>query len=867
MAVAAQESHQPWARVEVEATFVPDSEQELLLTWKNVQQIELAVYAVDLMDEARSPFGLNGWMLSERLPIVHCLTYDTHTVRGEAGKAIVTLEPRLPPGAYFVSGTARGSDGVRWHAGGGVLLVSDVHIGVQTTAKAAKIFVSNVETGEPIPNARVRITTIQYTTVSTIFTQTAADGTLDMERPPKWSGTIMIAASAGSRQAYRTYHYGSYPETDAAKDWKVHGFTDRPAYRAGETVRWKIVARTGIEERWETPAGRTVEYSISGPTGARSVLAQGTATLNAFGSFWGEVVLPPHMPPGSYSIRCLENGKFAGGSPLFELEEPPPPTALSLKIVTAEGCRYVPGDRIEAFIEVRDGAGQPVAGALVEATVHDRPFAIASRAREYPSGFGRWIVPQRDYYDDQNFVKAETLRTDANGRAILGIDTFAAAKGLTYHVEARIEDAAGVEVRAGKTLNIARDAYGVVLELKRTLLGLNERAQVRFRVSDADGEPVATAGEVNVLRRRGTDWAFTDEKVLEAKVVSGAKGEAAFTFTPKRAGYYIIRWMRLDAAGAGANDRVMAEAAIWVVGPATTDLGYVPERELQIHLDRGTPRAGESLSVLLTSRSPGRWVWLTSAVESLLDLRLLHLEGTVKLVQLALDERYVPSFTFTASSVYQRELSSATNDIRVNPVERVLAVEVKPDRAEYAPGEEVTLTVTTRDHAGKPIAAEVALAVTDEAVTATREYHPLEFRHIFYNKLPPTYVGNWLSTRMWPKYVRRTAEEARDAAAAAQSVVAIPPPAAPSDPGPPREPDEPPPPYQGIFQVSMDELLSDSRSTALWTPGLVTGANGTTTIRFTLPDLRTIWRVRVRAVTAGAAFADAVAYVRSDTRP
>jgi len=856
-AIAVEDPDWPVAQVRVASIFLPESEQELLLSWRNVKLIELAVTAIDLTDDPGTRFGSTEWMVTKGRPIVRCLTYETHTAHREAGQAIVSLDPRLPPGAYIVSGTARSTAGGSAGVSTAFLLVTDAHILVQQMANSAKILVSDVETGEPIANARIRITADHPSQPATVM-RTGADGTAEIELPR--FGKRVIAASTGSRQAYLDFQFSRYEKSRPPEEWRIHASTDRPAYRAGETVRWKIIARNGSEERWETPAARRVEYKIEGPSSTRTVLAQGTATLNAFGSFWGEVVLTPELPPGDYSIVCKVDGEFAGFEVLFELEESPHP-ALSLKVVTPEGRRYLPGDPIEASIEASNAAG-PAADAEVEATVFRRPLYILGHAQK-PSPFSGWVAP-RDYYANDDILKVETLRTGADGRALLRVDT-RGSEDVTYRIEARIVDAAGEEIRSGRTLNIRRHAYAVVVEPERTVVRPNARASVRFRLSDADGRPVAAAGSVEVRRRRGNDVTWTDETVLAAKVASGATGEAAFTFTPKKAGYYTIRWTSIDAHGAGATDRITGEAAIWVAGPATTELGYAPAGGLQVHVDRNTARAGESVSVLLVTPSPGRRVLFTSAAERHLDSRLLHLAGTVKLVQLALDRRHVPNFTVAASSIFKRELSRDRQEIVVPPDERSLTVEVKADRKEYAPGDDVTLTITTRDHAGKPVAAEVALAVTDDdAVTAVRYDYSRDLRDFFYNELRPAGVG--VTGSVWSqKYARQTAEEVREAATAAYSVVAIV--RAPVVP-PARQPDESeepfPPDRGGLVLASLDEpLRSDFRSTALWTPGLVTGANGTAAVRFTLPDIATTWRVRARAATAGAAFGTAVVYVKS----
>ncbi|HYO74970.1 MAG TPA: hypothetical protein VE010_00795, partial [Thermoanaerobaculia bacterium] len=147
----------PSADMWVASPLLPESKQEFVLAWHDATRIELEAKAVDLNDDPwallQPEFG------GRRGPIVRCITYDTHTGEHRGGGAVLSFEPPLPPGAYLISGKAYGLEpgAMPGFIRGVLLLVTDAHILVQSTATAAKIFVSDVETGEPIANARVRI--------------------------------------------------------------------------------------------------------------------------------------------------------------------------------------------------------------------------------------------------------------------------------------------------------------------------------------------------------------------------------------------------------------------------------------------------------------------------------------------------------------------------------------------------------------------------------------------------------------------------------------------------------------------------------------------------------------------------------------
>ena len=100
----------------------------------------------------------------------------------------------------------------------------------------------------------------------------------------------------------------------------------------------------------------------------------------------------------------------------------------------------------------------------------------------------------------------------------------------------------------------------------------------------------------------------------------------------------------------------------------------------------------------------------------LYSYQLVHLDGTSKLIEVPVEEKYVPNIFLNAAMVSDRQLFLDTKQVVVPPVDHFLSVEVKPDRAQYQPQEEGTLNVTTRDRDGKPVAAEVALGLIDASV-------------------------------------------------------------------------------------------------------------------------------------------------------
>src|SRR6185436_12155657 len=59
------------------------------------------------------------------------------------------------------------------------------------------------------------------------------------------------------------------------------------------------------------------------------------------------------------------------------------------------------------------------------------------------------------------------------------------------------------------------------------------------------------------------------------------------------------------------------------------------------------------------------------------------------------------------------------------------------------------------------------------------------------------------------------------------------------------------------------QVRSDFRSTVLWQPDVVTGPDGTATVKISFPDSLTSWRATARAATTGHEFGIATSQART----
>jgi uncharacterized protein YfaS (alpha-2-macroglobulin family) len=939
---------EPSVGVMVGGTFLPRSEEEVALSWRNVREVELSIVPVDLPTDVRiDAHNFGSWVDSislEGRPVQRRWTYATND-RGDyaPGNDRIRITPRLEPGAYVIRATGGG------HKSSQLLLVSDANIVVHQSGRRSDVLICDAVTGQPIAGAHVRVWQQRRDAgFESREGSSNSDGLVTVTFGSGIGGSTFVAASAaGGRQAWLTTW--NYANDVPAAAWHIYAFTDRPAYRPEETVRWKFIARTRENDRWNTPAGQTLHYEIVSPR--NETISEGTATLNSFGSFWADLPLTSSMPLGAYTIRFRKTqpdnqSDYVGAAQLFRLEEYKLPEFRVEVSTPEEGGKkkqYRLGETVEATIDASYYFGGPVANAVVEAVVYSRPFNhYWAGWREYA-----WYFPVDQSYDSGQEVKREMLKTDASGRATIRIETSKDAGDTTFRIEARVTDASRREVSGQGSVRVTRQRYSVSAHPERFILHPQDKVSVDFKTLDANDQPVQVRGTVKVVRRHweeiwidpsgrelaGRDldraralisifppppsrpgaarWerkiaAYREEEITTTTLTTDAKGDASFSFTAPGEGYYLVRWSSEDrdpGRPVRARDLVSAETTVWVALNATTDLGYL-SGGLEIIADRDSFRSGQTATVMIVTPASGRWVLVTTSADGILDTQMLHLDGTVKLVEIPLDDRHTPSFFITASSISNRMMSSAMKQVVVPPVKHFINVEVKPDREQYEPRQEGSVIITTRDVDGKPVPAEVAISVADESVTAIQSDPAGDPRQFFFGAAGNYTLQATASVQM-QRYLMLGEEDGkliddrereqrmeRDdlskdkryadgvehgtvGGAAGGRMRGLDAPAAPavaqmksmavaesiSMADGKKEAKQNSSEQGGQMEV---HVRSDFSSTAFWQPDVMTGADGSARVQFKYPEALTTWRTTARAVSASTQVGMASATTRTN---
>ena len=162
--------------------------------------------------------------------------------------------------------------------------------------------------------------------------------------------------------------------------------------------------------------------------------------------------------------------------------------------------------------------------------------------------------------------------------------------------------------------------------------------------------------------------------------------------------------------------------------------------------------------------------------------------------------------------------------------DRILKLDIIPNKKEYKPRDVASYTVLARNDDGSPASgAEISLGVVDEAIYSIRPETAGNIKREFYGRrynevetsvaIRYTFTG-YSGSRPIDLALNKKAYQLAD--------------------------------FKGEAPLAEPTIRREFKDTAFWQPDVVTGADGKATIQFKLPDNLTTWRATARARSAPA---------------
>ncbi|MBD3284830.1 hypothetical protein GF359_00635 [candidate division WOR-3 bacterium] len=605
---------------------------------------------------------------------------------------------------------------------------------------------------------------------------------------------LRVLVQDGDDFAIMDRYYYYYEDEDAASGGaaKVYLHTERALYRPDQTVYFKGIARRLKKGLYRNPRPEDVEVVVTDPEGNevyRSVL-----TADDWGAFSDSLIVPGSARLGRYTLSATLDGTYH--SVQFRVEEYRKP---EFKVeVEVDKSAYVQGDEVEITVSADYFFGAPVSEGEVTLKVYRQEY------RYYWYYYSEYVDELAGKTDDEGKVKF-SYRTPENGES------------YRYVFEADVRDESR-RMESGEAGAFVAEA-GVLVRVKpaRYVVGPGEELEIKLETTDIFRDPASSRVEVEVHRRYWIHNDRKDEVVATRTLSTDRTGSAIYAYEPKDEGSYYVVARASDERGNQSRD----ERYFWVSGRG----GYYSwdSGDLQIVFDKDSYEPGEYAEALVIS--PYEGIHLVACVEAdrLYKVKSINLKGNTALIRFKVKDQYIPNAYLSVCGFYDGDFFRETAEMKVSRSDELLTVEVKPDKERYEPGEEGRFEIEVTDVKGRPVKADVSVAVVDEALHALAPDIAPSVENFFWGERSnqvSTSSSIYFSFWGYERDYYRLSEAAKDSVVLAA--------------------------YKGREEPKIREKFKDM---AYWNAFVRTNSDGYAEVSFTYPDNLTTWRATCRALS------------------
>jgi uncharacterized protein YfaS (alpha-2-macroglobulin family) len=761
---------------------------------------------------------------------------------------------QLAPGLYWLRMDSNNLYGYTYRNGTAafVLAVTSVNLTLKRVPDGALIFATDLVTGAPVGDLPVSV----YHRGDEIASgRTDADGIvrLDVDVPLD-DEFVMIEARADD--AYGAWYSRSDAELPTTRGYL---YTDRPIYRPGEPVHFRGVLRDRNDMNFTVP----IDVESVRVTVARYgfIIHEVDLPVTRLGTFSESFTIPTDAPLGDYEIsvdwgnnaftryRCYSYGEFfdeecyaSNYSALtFNVAEFRVPEFRAS--VTAERPEVLQGERASFLLNAAYYSGGALSGADVFWYYRGQPTFFRYRGE----GVYRFSDETLDS-NEFNFPSPEeniVISTDDDGNSLFTLPDLEAPlrTPVIVGVEGTISREGGAPISAGATVLIhSADVYVGVRTAAR-IVRQGESATVEVITVTPESESVperAVQVEVAEVRweripiegRFGRyNWEIREYPVTAGVITTDANGQGTFTFEPPNAGSFRVRAITMDNEGRESSATTRFFVPAQRRGAQRVYFGQ-PSDTVSIIMDKDSYRPGDVAQILIPNAYEGDVTLLiTFERANVMYHEVIQTRDESVLYELPITDELAPSFFFNVVLIKGIDADTpnpvyATGGMRLNvqPLARMLNVELTPSVRTTAPRGEVAFDVLVTDANGQPVPdAEVGLALTDQAalsllppnsISLVETFYTFEQRNVVFTTVSLLSLLDRLTDGVLPP----------EGMGGAQG----------GSPG-------------GLeFLDPRDTFIY----TPLWQPHLITDADGRATATVTMPDNLTAWTLDARVVTA-----------------
>ncbi|MEX2141126.1 MAG: MG2 domain-containing protein [Pirellulales bacterium] len=581
-----------------------------------------------------------------------------------------------------------------------LVIASDLEIIVKSSRDEVFVFAQNMLTGKPWPKARLLVSNGQQ-----VFAegQTGDDGVFKQSyKELKATEDVRIFAAADGSVASNVVSLSGLNVAQGLPD-RGYIYTDRPAYRAGQLVHVRGILRKASDDNFVIEKDK--KYALEVYDTRNRAVWQEDVKVSEYGTFRAMFTLPSTSPPGAYRIvvRDQEDKTHEGSFTVHEYRLEP----IRLAVETERKVFYR-GEEIEGKITAKFYYGAPLVGREIRYQLgSERSYTATTDA----NGEVKFKLPTRDFRETQVLPLAVSLPERSLS---ITQNFFLAAQGYTLAV------------------STLRNVYVA-----------GESFDVEVKALDAEGKPISQNVTLKLLEQTNVGGKVGEREVEQHEVITDAKdGVVRKTLKVAKGATYIVRAEGTDRF----ENAITGQHAVQISDDEDTV-------RLRILADKHLYKAGDTAAVQIHWREEPALALVTYQGAKVLDYKLVELKQGANKLSVPMSARLAPNFELSvivmtdtrapkkdgnaaadATAVKTTGVSpkkpivrfhTASSEFRVT---RDLKVTMETKRKAGAkgplrPGEELELVIKATDPQGKPVVAELSVAMVEQSLLAMFSSH------------------------------------------------------------------------------------------------------------------------------------------------
>ncbi len=662
-----------------------------------------------------------------------------------------------------------------------LFVVSKSALAVKFNTKEMLVWSTNLSKGEPVKDMKISVLGIGGNATSDAsglaritLADTDADGGYRdyLIFGETADGDISFAHSTWS-EGIAPWNFGINSES-IAPEYYGYVYTDRPIYRPDQEVFFKGIVRQEKQDKFRLPTAKTVQVTIDDPLGNRVLTKD--LPLSSNGTFSGSLKLGKNINSGDYYMRAMLTDvtgpewlrQFTSSFRVYEYRKP----EYKLDLIT-DRPEYVNGEQAKVTVNAGYFFGAPLPKAKVSWNLQAKDYYFILPEELAGKLAGSWFSFASEglfcYWgcqSDSRVVSQGEVQTDEKGNAqiVLPLNLNDQKISQIYTLEVRVQDANNQGVSSRISIPVHKGEIYVGVRSRDYVVNAGQPAAVEVLAVSREGRlQGGQAVELslfernwNTVKRKNVDGDFYfensyEDKLVEKKqVTTSSEGLAVAEFNLKKGGNYLVEAVGRDSRG----NVVSSSTSIYASTGEFVNWGNANNDKIELIADKMEYQVGETARVLIKSPYRGVYALVTYEKDRVLDQKVIKLNSNTQTIEIPVTEKFLPnvfvSVVLAKGNSYDAGLMAPPNGevddrkvagfkvgyttLQVNTASKRLNVNIKSDKERYAPGEKVRLQLNSTDLNGKPVPAELSVAVVDESVLSLTESVTADLLNVFYRR-------------------------------------------------------------------------------------------------------------------------------------